>query len=440
MKTFKFASLLLLSLVITACGVGKNQSNSSGNGNNGNTKPPSVQVVNNSGGRIDRVIIGAVTFTQNLSYNTSLYPSDNGSYCGDGCSTGFFDIVTGSNNVAVYATSASVQVSLGALGAFDTGNSYAVNIRKVGGNYCAELWKRLNTNSIFNSDTTRVQISTTCGGASVPIGGGTVIPLVIPSVTIAVDGSVADWSGISALAMDPQNDSSAAYIGDDVKALYIAKDATNLYVRMELWESVNTNFWNYPSPNNGRYGFEIINNGTSSQMYLGVAYDNTLSQWSVGFNGGNGAAPSSLQGTSFVGVSGSSIELRVPLVDIGNPTAFYSVRGEANDCCVYNPNYNPPSLLDDVVFSGINQSAVVYIEGHVYATGTTVPIAGAVVSTSLDGQIATTDANGYFFLQTGVVANYSTTPYTISITATGLTPFSLSWNWGDHPINQIFHM
>jgi hypothetical protein len=82
----------------------------------------------------------------------------------------------------------------------------------------------------------------------------------------------------------------------------------------------------------------------------------------------------------------------------------------------------------------------VSIEGNVYASaGGINPIEGAVVSTSLDSQTATTDADGHFFLQTSTPANYSVTPYTITITKNGFLTFSQSWNWGDHPTGQTFN-
>lgn len=82
----------------------------------------------------------------------------------------------------------------------------------------------------------------------------------------------------------------------------------------------------------------------------------------------------------------------------------------------------------------------VSIEGNVYASaGRTTPIAGAVVSTSLDSQTATTDANGHFFLQTKTPANYSITKYTITVTKTGYATFSQLWTWGDHPVGQTFN-
>lgn len=89
----------------------------------------------------------------------------------------------------------------------------------------------------------------------------------------------------------------------------------------------------------------------------------------------------------------------------------------------------------------VQNDSYVWIEGSVYASaGHTTPIAGAVVSTDLDSQTATTDASGHFFLQTTTPANYSTTPYTISITKSGYPDFSQTWNWGDHPAGQTFNM
>jgi hypothetical protein len=67
------------------------------------------------------------------------------------------------------------------------------------------------------------------------------------------------------------------------------------------------------------------------------------------------------------------------------------------------------------------------------------PVAGAVVSTSLDSRTATTDASGTFDLQTNtaVSSNTSSECYTITITAPGLPTYSQFAEWG-HPSNQIF--
>ncbi|MDA3832705.1 MAG: hypothetical protein PF495_04850, partial [Spirochaetales bacterium] len=77
-------------------------------------------------------------------------------------------------------------------------------------------------------------------------------------------------------------------------------------------------------------------------------------------------------------------------------------------------------------------------EGEGYLADHTNPVQGAVVSTSLDSQTAITDANGHFFLQTNTPAEYSSTPYTITISASGYQTYSGTWTWGDHPVGQEF--
>jgi hypothetical protein len=68
------------------------------------------------------------------------------------------------------------------------------------------------------------------------------------------------------------------------------------------------------------------------------------------------------------------------------------------------------------------------------------PVAGAVVSTSLDSRTATTDASGTFDLQTttAVSSNQSSQCYTITITAPGLPTFSVHGLWGGTPSNMVF--
>ncbi|TWJ13875.1 carboxypeptidase-like regulatory domain-containing protein [Geobacter argillaceus] len=109
-------------------------------------------------------------------------------------------------------------------------------------------------------------------------------------------------------------------------------------------------------------------------------------------------------------------------------------------------NYNK-TAFDSILanFMAVNAPAPtqmvskVSIEGYVRnASG--IAVAGAVVGTSLDTVTTTTDANGHFFLQTNTAANYSSTPYTITITKTGYTTFSQPWNWGDHPMGQLFKL
>jgi hypothetical protein len=68
------------------------------------------------------------------------------------------------------------------------------------------------------------------------------------------------------------------------------------------------------------------------------------------------------------------------------------------------------------------------------------PVAGAVVSTSLDSNTAKTDAAGGFKLQTGTVAPSGSPCYTITITSPGLPTYSVHGLWGGQVLNQIFVM
>ncbi len=156
----------------------------------------------------------------------------------------------------------------------------------------------------------------------------------IPTKTIIVDGNPDDWTGINPLVTDEQGDDSPIYNGDDIKALYIAKDADNLYLRMDLWENVNTSFGNGPSPNEGAYQISVYNDGPYDRMQLGVGYDQSLSQWDLGYNGSSSDYPTGLSGPDYVGVSGGIIEIFVPLSLIGTPSDYEGVEGEVNNCCV----------------------------------------------------------------------------------------------------------
>ncbi|HJW73924.1 MAG TPA: carboxypeptidase-like regulatory domain-containing protein [Geothrix sp.] len=269
---------------------------------------------------------------------------------------------------------------------------------------------------------------------------GTVnVALVLPTAAITLDGAVTDWEGISPLATSIQGNGSPTHVGSDVKALYVARDASHLYLRMDLWDGASTAFWNGTQPNDGCYRF-LINSNVNAAVELGVAYGGYgvlpyPNQWSMGYNGSNSASASAaLQGPGLVSVGTNTIECAVPLADLGNPSAFYGFQGRTVSVSTAGTG---ATQLD---IAQIGQPQKVCIEGIVRAAGTgaVIPIHGAVVSTSLDGQTITTDAAGHFFLQTTAAPNYASTPYTITITAAGYTTYSLSAIWGDHPVGQSF--
>lgn len=136
----------------------------------------------------------------------------------------------------------------------------------------------------------------------------------------------------------------------------------------------------------------------------------------------------------------------------GTSFAAPQVAGTALLMLTSNPGQTPSQLKDRIVnsadtISGIRRlnavqavatQAIVSMEGFVRSRGT--PVAGAVVSTSLDAQTGTTDSNGHFFLVTRAVGNHSSTPYTITIAAAGFQTFSGTNSWGDSPWHQAFDL
>jgi hypothetical protein len=111
---------------------------------------PTTQVTNNSGFLIQKVLVDDVVFTENLNS------------CADGCSTAFIKVPRGNNCITLQKTSSSDIFDIGELGLFKCNKHYSVNIITNGGRVCAELWHRLQTDSTFNDDTTRVMIGTVC--------------------------------------------------------------------------------------------------------------------------------------------------------------------------------------------------------------------------------------------------------------------------------------
>jgi hypothetical protein len=160
---------------------------------------------------------------------------------------------------------------------------------------------------------------------------------IVPSANITVDGNTSDWSGIEVLAWDWQDVFAPDLPGADIQALYLARDAANLYLRLDLWENANPNFGNAPDPYRGRYSFRLINNGPYPDLFLSVA--GGYLQWSLGFNGSNGSGTPALldDRPDLVGVNANVIEVKVPFWIIGYPTVFNRIYAEVSDCCI-DPN------------------------------------------------------------------------------------------------------
>lgn len=72
----------------------------------------------------------------------------------------------------------------------------------------------------------RLVISTNDLGSGLPV-------YQVPQRTIVVDGNTNDWSGVSPAIVDPVGDGNEL-VGSDITALFLARDAQNIYARIDL--------------------------------------------------------------------------------------------------------------------------------------------------------------------------------------------------------------
>jgi len=111
---------------------------------------PSCQVTNKSGMPLQKVKVHSVEFSENLDY------------CGDGCSSGFKNVPAGKSMIFLQVAEGSEWMVLGELGPFEKKAHYSVTITKTGDQFCAELWKRLQTSTTFNDDATKIFSGKSC--------------------------------------------------------------------------------------------------------------------------------------------------------------------------------------------------------------------------------------------------------------------------------------
>ncbi len=146
------------------------------------------------------------------------------------------------------------------------------------------------------------------------ICGEAVIPEVADGA-IAIDGNMADWSGISAIDTDVTGD-AFSWTGMDTESLYLAEDNNYLYALIKLDGPPNEN-------ENIGYSISLMNEYRSdSKGYLetSATYTESLG-WDVTFS-------DSLAGTTHnyadtAGTGADFIEFRVPLADTGEISGRY---------------------------------------------------------------------------------------------------------------------
>lgn len=56
----------------------------------------------------------------------------------------------------------------------------------------------------------------------------------VPFANITVDGDISDWSGIQPAVTDRAGDAQGGPVGSDITALYLARDSTKAYIRIDV--------------------------------------------------------------------------------------------------------------------------------------------------------------------------------------------------------------
>jgi hypothetical protein len=82
----------------------------------------------------------------------------------------------------------------------------------------------------------------------------------------------------------------------------------------------------------------------------------------------------------------------------------------------------------------------VSVQGTVYQSNNSAPIAGATVSTTLSGTTTTTDSNGRFFLQTDATLTDYNQSYGITVSKAGYSTYSQNVSWGESPRNLEIYL
>lgn len=145
---------------------------------------------------------------------------------------------------------------------------------------------------------------------------------------ITIDGDISDWAEMTPAFADQVDDEnpSSNFAGTDLEELYLARDASYLYVMMKLHDG------NPKTDESTGYIFEILQ--TASQIHtpgdLAVtAGSNGLGDWSVWVYerenaDGSGSAIAAYDNSyNYVGAGTGCLEWKVPLSDLGDLSNRY---------------------------------------------------------------------------------------------------------------------
>ena len=130
----------------------------------------------------------------------------------------------------------------------------------------------------------------------------------IPTRTITINGNMGDWLSSSLLHTDIEGDNDTDITGTDIEKVYLAKDATYLYIGMTLYDGV-------PNPEAVVYGLGFRNSDDDEYMPLKLfaVYDPDSLQWIAGVNHWDNDV---FTAVGSVAVGTNCIEWKIPLSEI----------------------------------------------------------------------------------------------------------------------------
>ncbi len=155
----------------------------------------------------------------------------------------------------------------------------------------------------------------------------------LPRISMPIfDGNGAGWTGIQPAGTDTIGDNIAPgtgslLSGSDIEAVYIAQDADNLYLRMDIAGTANTMFQGMSNNADkaGKYRLRILTNASGyNNIEIGMAYMEWQKGWGFWADDANNQWQDipEFQSQGTIAVQGGIIELALPLNVLNHPSEF----------------------------------------------------------------------------------------------------------------------
>ncbi len=188
---------------------------------------------------------------------------------------------------------------------------------------------------------------------------------VVGNDSIAMDGDMSDWSGVSAVATDISGDGSESYSGSDLGDLYLAKDDTYLYVAITLNDGAPNQDLAYRASFIKQYGFPE----TGNILLTSVFY---IEGWGwLASSRSDEETPLFYMGSE-IGVGTDLIEYRVFLSDLGDMDGRFVYYDSIASTVTLDEKVtctrigSIPEITGTINIPGYNGQGAVYVAAFLY--------------------------------------------------------------------------